>query len=43
MTDYDVDLELKEQEISLYEDELSLFTAEYLRNKELQKKIYEKY
>ena len=43
MTNYDVDLELKEQQISLYEDELSMFIDRYEKDKEFRKLLLEKY
>ena len=39
----DVDLELKEKEISLYEDELSIFIDRYQTDKEFRKLLLEKY
>ena len=43
MTNYDVDLELKEQQISLYEDELSMFIDRYNTDKEFRELLKEKY
>ena len=43
MTNYDVDLELKEQQISLYEDELSMFIDRYQKDKEFRELLKEKY
>ena len=42
MTDYDVDLELKELQISL-QDELKEFTEKYYKDKEFRKEISENY
>jgi hypothetical protein len=39
MTNYDVDLELKEQQISLYEDELSEFTEKFYKDKDFREKL----
>ena len=39
----DLDLELKEQMFSLYEDELDEFTMKYRKDKSLQKKICDEY
>lgn len=39
MTNYDVDLELKEQQISLYEDELAEFTEKFYKDKEFREKL----
>ena len=39
----DVDLELKENEISLYEDELDMFIDDYNKSKEFRKLLLEKY
>jgi hypothetical protein len=39
----DLDLELKEQQISLYEDELPEFTKAYFKDGDLRKRIWDKY
>jgi hypothetical protein len=39
MTNYDVDLEMKEQQISLYEDELSEFTEKFYKDEDFRKKL----
>lgn len=39
MKNYDVDLELKEQQISLYEDELSEFAEKFYENKDFREKL----
>lgn len=39
MTNYDVDLELKEQQISLYEDELSEFIEKFYNDKDFREKL----
>lgn len=43
MTNYDVDLELEEQQISLYEDELSMFIDRYNTDKEFRELLRKKY
>lgn len=43
MTNYDVDLELKEQQISLYEDGLSMFIDRYQKEKEFRELLKKKY
>jgi hypothetical protein len=43
MTNYDVDLELKEQQISLYEDELSEFIDNYRTSKEFRELLKQKH
>lgn len=39
MTNYDVDLELKEQQYSLYEDELDMFIDNYRTKKEFRENL----
>lgn len=39
MTNYDVDLELKEQQISLYEDELTEFINKFYNEKEFREEL----